>query len=170
MQDKVITRGADQPHPIDIHVGSRLRERRMLLSVPQDQLAKQTGITFQQIQKYESGRNRVSASRLYEFSRILDVPIAYFFSGFRQLTGLTPDENVAYGLSDQAQENFGGFERTASANAFTPGSWTTERDTLDLVRAFQSIKNPKMQKEFLRFAKQMAASLSAPADDNKGDE
>ncbi len=144
------------PHPIDIHVGSRLRERRLLLSVPQDQLAKQTGITFQQIQKYESGRNRVSASRLYEFAKILDVPVNYFFPiGYQE---------IAYGLSDQGQQAFIGESEVAGA-APAASHWLQDRDTLELVRAFQSIKNPKLQKDFLRFAKQMASSLTSSPDE-----
>lgn len=67
------------PHPVDIHVGSRLRLRRMMLGLSQSRLGESVGLTFQQIQKYERGANRMGASRLYELARILDVPISYFF-------------------------------------------------------------------------------------------
>lgn len=67
------------PHRVDIHVGERLRVRRTLLGMSQTTLATAVGLTFQQIQKYERGTNRVSASKLYEFSQIFDVPISYFF-------------------------------------------------------------------------------------------
>ena len=144
MQDTVY-KAPDAPHPIDIHVGSRLRERRMLLSIPQDQLAKQTGITFQQVQKYESGRNRVSASRLFEFANILSVPVTYFFPSACQ--------EQAYGLSDQDQAAFDGPERPSVPH------WLQDRDTLELIRSFQAIRDPKLQKHVLSLVKQMAASV-----------
>lgn len=146
IQQKVKEQGADVPHPIDVHVGHRLRERRILLAIPQDQLAKQTGITFQQIQKYESGRNRVSASRLYEFASILNVPVAYFFPH-----GYT---DAAYGLSDQDQAAFDGPGEPVAS----PPNWLQERDTRELVRAFQAIRDPKLQKHVLSLVKQMATT------------
>jgi len=68
-------------HPIDVNVGRRIRQRRWMLGMTQQQLAQNVGIKFQQIQKYESGMNRVSASRLYEIALALDVPISFFFEG-----------------------------------------------------------------------------------------
>ena len=67
------------PNPIDVHVGSRIRLRRTLLGMSQERLAEAIGLTFQQVQKYEKGANRVSSSRLYDLAGILDVPLAYFF-------------------------------------------------------------------------------------------
>src|ERR1700759_4487854 len=67
------------PNPIDVHVGSRVRLRRTLLGLSQERLAEAIGLTFQQVQKYERGANRVGSSRLFDLSRVLDVPIAYFF-------------------------------------------------------------------------------------------
>ena len=67
------------PNPIDVHVGSRVRLRRTLLGMSQERLAEAIGLTFQQVQKYEKGANRVSSSRLYDLPGILDVPLAYFF-------------------------------------------------------------------------------------------
>jgi len=69
----------DGPHPIDVHVGHRVRERRTLLGLSQSHLAEQVGLTFQQIQKYERGTNRISASRLWQLSEVLGVPISWFF-------------------------------------------------------------------------------------------
>ncbi|MDA0239837.1 MAG: helix-turn-helix transcriptional regulator [Proteobacteria bacterium] len=69
----------DGPHPIDVHVGRRMREKRTLLGLSQSHLAEKVGLTFQQIQKYERGTNRISASRLWQLSEILGVPIAWFF-------------------------------------------------------------------------------------------
>lgn len=69
------------PNPVDIHVGSRVRLRRTLLGMSQEMLGDAIGLTFQQIQKYERGTNRISASRLYDLSRALDVPVSFFFDG-----------------------------------------------------------------------------------------
>jgi transcriptional regulator with XRE-family HTH domain len=72
---------AAAPHHVDVHVGSRIRLRRKLRGISQQQLAEALGLTFQQVQKYERGANRVSASKLFEAARMLDVPIGYFFEG-----------------------------------------------------------------------------------------
>ncbi|MDG1288254.1 MAG: helix-turn-helix transcriptional regulator [Lentibacter sp.] len=68
-------------HPVDVHVGKRVRHRRWLVGMTQQQLAEKVGIKFQQIQKYETGANRVSASRLWDISEVLDVPVSFFFEG-----------------------------------------------------------------------------------------
>ena len=68
-------------HPVDLHVGTRLRQRRDMLRVTQTELAGRLGVSFQQVQKYEKGRNRISASRLWELASALGVPVAYFFEG-----------------------------------------------------------------------------------------
>lgn len=69
------------PHLVDVHVGQRVRQRRWMLGITQQQLADQAGIKFQQIQKYESGANRVSSSRLWDIAHVLEVPVAFFFEG-----------------------------------------------------------------------------------------
>src|SRR6185369_2529188 len=69
----------DTPSPVDVHVGSRVRLRRTLLGMSQEKLGTAIGLTFQQIQKYERGSNRIGSSRLYEFAKVLDVPVSYFF-------------------------------------------------------------------------------------------
>ncbi|MDD9911943.1 MAG: helix-turn-helix transcriptional regulator [Alphaproteobacteria bacterium] len=77
------------PHPIDIHVGQRLKQQRKLQGISQESLAKQLGITFQQIQKYENGTNRISASKLYELSQILKAPVQFFFENCQKTPQLT---------------------------------------------------------------------------------
>ncbi|WP_108483059.1 helix-turn-helix domain-containing protein [Oceaniglobus ichthyenteri] len=72
-------------HPVDVHVGKRVRHRRWMLGMTQQQLAQHVGIKFQQIQKYETGMNRVSASRLWDIASALDVPVAYFFEGMDEI-------------------------------------------------------------------------------------
>lgn len=76
------------PHPVDLHVGRRLRQARWMRSITQAELAERVGIRFQQLQKYETGRNRVSASRLWQLATALELPVAYFFEG---LDGGTAD-------------------------------------------------------------------------------
>jgi transcriptional regulator with XRE-family HTH domain len=68
-------------HPVDVQVGKRIRQRRFCLKITQQQLSSQVGVKFQQIQKYETGKNRVSASRLWDISNVLDVPVSFFFDG-----------------------------------------------------------------------------------------
>ncbi len=76
-----------QPNPIDIHVGSRLKLRRTMLGMTQEKLGDKLGVTFQQVQKYEKGANRIGASRLQEISQILDVPVSFFFEDAIQADG-----------------------------------------------------------------------------------
>src|ERR1700759_1086976 len=72
-------RPAGKPNPVDVHVGSRVRLRRTLLGMSQEKLGEAIGLTFQQVQKYERGANRIGASRLFDLSRVLDVPVSFFF-------------------------------------------------------------------------------------------
>lgn len=87
-------RGGSGPHPVDVHAGSRLRQRRTLLGMSQGTLGERVGLTFQQIQKYERGTNRMGASRLYELAAVLDIPVSYFFDEFvaREASGLPSTE------------------------------------------------------------------------------
>lgn len=91
------------PDPVDIYVGQRLREQRIRAGISQEKIADCTGVTFQQIQKYEMAKNRVSASRLYQFSRILNVDIGYFFDGFES----SEIQSMSEGLSDTNQQAYG---------------------------------------------------------------
>ena len=107
-------------HPVDTHVGKRVRHRRKLLGMTQQQLAKTVGIRFQQIQKYESGANRISASRLWDLSSALQVPVAYFFEGLAN-----------------------GVENGAHVTALDPDIMH-DKETIDLVRAYYGLsKHPR---------------------------
>lgn len=75
------------PNPVDIYVGSKLRERRTLLGISQNKLGDLIGVTFQQIQKYEKGSNRMGASRLYQIAKVLLIPVSYFFEGYEEAEG-----------------------------------------------------------------------------------
>src|SRR5690242_3673604 len=99
-----------RPSPIDVHVGSRIRLRRTLLGMSQERLGEALGLTFQQVQKYERGVNRVGASRLFDLSRVLDVPISFFFDDMPEnlsaTFGGTPMPRRVLGLAE-SQEGFG---------------------------------------------------------------
>ena len=108
-------------NPVDLHVGQRLRQRRSLLGMTQQKLAAAVGIKFQQIQKYESGANRVSASRLWALAQALDVPVAYFFEGAHAATSQAP--------------------RIAGTDSGIAAEVLAERETIDLVRAYYLLQD-----------------------------
>ncbi len=125
--------------PIDIHVGARLRLRRNLFGISQTDLGKALGVTFQQVQKYEKGTNRISASRLFNLSRVLDVPISFFFED------LSP---AAAG---------GGRRRTrrlseAPAAVLEPDS-LSKPETVELIRAYYRVTDPELRKRVLDLLK-----------------
>jgi transcriptional regulator with XRE-family HTH domain len=135
------------PNPVDIHVGSRVRLRRTLLGLSQEKLGEAVGLTFQQIQKYERGANRIGASRLFEFSRILDVPVSFFFDDMAERT--KPSDaagNLAF--SDQPQ-------------APLEPDPLTRRETLELVRAYYRISDPHVRKRLFELAKSLGTSEGA---------
>ena len=119
---------AKNPHPVDIHVGSRVRLRRTLLGMSQEKLGNAVSLTFQQIQKYERGANRIGSSRLFQFSQILNVPVSFFFDDMPAEVGPVPRE------IDDA--NAGADEETRY----------TRRETLELVRAYYQIKDRRLRK------------------------
>jgi transcriptional regulator with XRE-family HTH domain len=81
-------------HPVDAHVGKRVRHRRWMVGMTQQQLAEKVGIKFQQIQKYETGMNRISASRLWDIAEALNVPVSFFFEGLREEPGETTEPDM----------------------------------------------------------------------------
>lgn len=100
-------------HPVDLHVGKRLRHRRWMTGMTQQQLANAVGIKFQQIQKYESGANRISASRLYDLSVALDIEVSFFFDGLDEEMEMAPDAKP---------------------------DLLTDKETLELVRAYYALE------------------------------
>ncbi len=132
---------AKKPNPIDIHVGSRVRLRRMLVGMSQEKLGVQMGLTFQQIQKYEKGTNRIGASRLYQISRILGVPVQFFFEE-------APMEMNMAASSD------GGFQESKS-EAFIM-EFLNSREGLELNRAFVKIADSKQRKRVVDLVRSMA--------------
>ena len=140
-----------QPNPVDVHLGQRLRQRRILLGVSQEELGLAVGLTFQQIQKYEYGLNRVGTSRLWDLSRALGCPVAYFFE---DMDGKTADASPRHlqagyqGLSDTELHSLG--EAQASADS------SSRREALMLVRAYTAIKKASVRRQIL----DLACSLS----------
>ena len=90
-----------RPNPIDLHVGARVRMRRKILRISQEKLAEELNLTFQQIQKYERGSNRISASKLYEIAKALRTPVPYFFDGLAD-----PSSVPNYGFAEAGPEQF----------------------------------------------------------------
>lgn len=117
-------KGTFMKHPVDVHVGKRIRHRRWMVGMTQQQLAEKVGIKFQQIQKYETGMNRVSASRLWDISESLDVPIRFFFEGL---------DNAE---AEQAKETP------------VPGDILADKEALELVRSYYSIPENQRRRLF----------------------
>jgi transcriptional regulator with XRE-family HTH domain len=144
---------SDKPNPIDVHVGRRLRLRRTLLGMSQERLAQLLGLTFQQIQKYERGVNRIGSSRLYELGQILDVPISFFFDDMAD--GGHAPVLLAHGLAeDQADFAFDG----------TSDLQLDKRETLEFVRAYNRILDPAVRKRLFELAKALANLYDSPRD------
>ena len=124
--------------PIDVHVGLRIRQRRVLLGMTQVALGQAVGLTFQQVQKYEKGKNRASASRLYEFAVILDVPVEHFFEGLSN--------------SDSAKAT----RSTGRLPRIDPQIVSTKRETLELVRAYYKIRDSRVQEQVVNLIRAVA--------------
>ncbi len=137
--------GTGVPNPVDVHVGARLRVRRTLLGMSQTMLGEAIGLTFQQVQKYESGANRISASRLFDLSRLLDVPIQNFFDDMPTAVAAT---SPALG---------GGKAKKPPSHEPDP---MAKRETLELVRAYYKITDPEIRKHLLAMAKTLGAAAS----------
>ena len=127
-----------QPNPIDIHVGSRIRLRRTMLGMSQEKLGESLGITFQQVQKYEKGTNRVGASRLQNISAILNVPVSFFFE---DAPGETPPDGAS------------GMEENAATYVV---NFLSSSEGLQLNRAFVRISDPKVRRRIIDLVKTLA--------------
>lgn len=130
-----------RPNPIDVHVGGRVRMRRMLLGMSQEKLGELLGLTFQQIQKYEKGTNRIGASRLFELSRILAVPVQYFYDE-------APNIGTAEGQAGFAEQNGSGTEYVVD--------FVGSREGIELNRAFLRITNPKIRRSIVELVRSLA--------------
>jgi len=132
----------DAPHPIDAYVGGRIRLRRVQLGMSQTALAERIGVSFQAVQKYESGDIRISASRLYEAAQVLEAPPAYFFEGY-------PDSLAAANLAQ------------ATLDAMDAPQ---QREIMSLIRGFYGIRDRHVQTEILRLIARLAQRAGATED------
>lgn len=131
------------PHPIDIHVGARVKLRRNFLGMSQEKLGKAIGLTFQQVQKYEKGTNRVGASRLFELSQVLSVPVSYFYEG-------APSTAQSSGLAEES-------------DSYEPDPMS-RRETIDLIRAYYLIEDQTVRRRILDLVRSMSTKETPPED------
>ena len=132
-----------KPNPVDVHVGGRVRLRRTLLGMSQEKLGEAIGLTFQQVQKYERGANRIGASRLWDLSRVLDCPISFFFEEMDEGTASSSPRNLNMESPDiEPQEN----------------DPMAKRETLELVRAYYRIKDYHVRRRIYELAKSLATT------------
>jgi transcriptional regulator with XRE-family HTH domain len=140
------TRGrmpSGKPNPVDVHVGARVRLRRTLLGMSQEKLGEAIGLTFQQVQKYERGANRIGASRLWDLSRVLDCPMSFFFEEM--------DDETA----SSSPRNLSGDSRDLEPRDNDP---MTKRETLELVRAYYRINDYHVRRRIYELAKSLAST------------
>ena len=140
--------GTGIPSPVDVHVGARLRVCRTLLGMSQTTLGDAIGLTFQQVQKYERGSNRISASRLFALTRVLDVPIEYFF------------DDMPAAVEACSPGRGGG--KAKKPPSYEPNPIAT-RETLELVRAYYKITDPQIRNRLYKLT--MAAGAAASRSD-----
>jgi transcriptional regulator with XRE-family HTH domain len=136
----------ETPNPIDIRVGARLRLRRNMLGLSQEKLGEAIGLTFQQVQKYERGANRIGASRLHELSRVLDVPVSFFFN--------ETDPVRAPAMGGFAEPPVDAFEADP----------LRKQETVELVRAYFAIEDATVRRSLLDLAKALAGGSDATAE------
>jgi len=167
---KVEPKSAAAAGPVEVHVGNRIRLRRTLLGLSQEKLGEALGLTFQQIQKYERGANRVGASRLYDLARVLDVPIGFFFDDMQDGTpkpAASPAPAFAAGFAE-TQATFGGPPSKAAAPVpprlfdlpVDEAALFSRRETVDLVRSYYRIPDQSVRKRML----DLIRTLGAPDD------
>jgi transcriptional regulator with XRE-family HTH domain len=137
-----------KPNPIDVHVGGRVRLRRSLLGMSQEKLGEAIGLTFQQVQKYERGANRIGASRLFDLSRVLDVPVSFFFDDMSDDISQQSPRMMIAGLAEELPTAFN----------VDP---LAKRETLELVRAYYRIADPQVRKRVFELAKALANASEA---------
>ncbi len=150
---EALERGTRRPNPVDVHVGNRVRLQRMLIGISQEKLGERLGLTFQQVQKYEKGINRIGASRLFELSRVLGVPVQFFYD---DAPGSGAQHGAAPGFAD----------RSSDSHVF---EFLSSREGLELNRAFSRITDPKVRKSVLDLVRSLAdeaagGDYQAPSD------
>ena len=130
----------EKPNPIDVQVGSRVRLRRSMLGLSQEKLGEAIGLTFQQVQKYERGANRIGASRLHELSRVLDVPVSFFFDDVDPVRAPA----IPSGFAESPAEGF-------------DSDPLRRRETVELIDAYYAIDDPAVRRRLYELARTLAA-------------
>lgn len=133
------------PNPVDIHVGTRVRLRRQVMKMSQEKLGDQLGVTFQQVQKYERGANRVGASRLWKMSQVLDVPVGFFYDGLDEAGGSTE-----FATDDQLPIVY---------------EFINSTDGVNLAKAVSQIKNKAVRRQILELARSLAKDAASGEED-----
>ena len=133
------------PNPIDIHVGTRVRLRRQVMKMSQEKLGDQLGVTFQQVQKYERGANRVGASRLWKMSQVMEVPVGFFFDGLDQIGAVTE-----FAEDDQMPIVY---------------DFINSTDGVSLAKAVSQIKNKAVRRQILELARSLAKDAGADVEE-----
>ena len=127
-----------QPNPVDIYVGSRLKLRRLILGISQKKMAEKLGITFQQVQKYENGINRISASRLWDISKLLKVQVEYFFDGMNESIQAQSPRSLRKNTISSRQEIGESFDDPM-----------LRQESIRLIKAYSRINNEKLCRKLL---------------------
>jgi transcriptional regulator with XRE-family HTH domain len=141
-EEEAEEKGSRRPNPVDIHVGGRVRFRRMLLGMSQEKLGERLGLTFQQVQKYEKGVNRIGASRLFDLSQVLQVPIQFFYE---EAPGTLDQNNLDHGR---------GFAERGSESHIV--EFLNTRDGLEMNKAFVRIHDIKVRRAIVELVRQLA--------------
>jgi transcriptional regulator with XRE-family HTH domain len=142
----------DHPNPIDVHVGSRVRLRRTLLGMSQEKLGEAIGLTFQQVQKYERGTNRIGASRLWELSAVLEVPVQFFF-------GEMAPETLAQ--MSRITSRVPAPDPDGASAALAAAGPITKPETMELIRAYDRIPIASVRRRLYELTKTLANELGA---------
>ena len=140
-----VPRGSRRANPMDVHVGTRVRLRRMLLGMSQEKLGEHLGLTFQQVQKYEKGVNRVGASRLFDLAKVLGVPVQFFY------------DEAPSGAHGHAAPHAGFAEQPSESYVV---EFLGSREGLELNKAFARIKDPKVRRSIVEMVKTLAGEGS----------
>jgi transcriptional regulator with XRE-family HTH domain len=138
-------RGSRRANPMDVHVGSRVRLRRMLLGMSQEKLGEHLGLTFQQVQKYEKGVNRIGASRLFDLAKVLGVPVQFFYD--EAPSGAQSAGAVLHGFAEQPDESY-------------VVEFLGSREGLELNKAFARISDPKVRRSIVELVRALAGEDS----------
>jgi transcriptional regulator with XRE-family HTH domain len=140
-EEREFEKGSRKPNPVDIHVGGRVRFRRMLLGMSQEKLGERLGLTFQQVQKYEKGINRIGASRLFDLSHVLGVPVQFFYDEAPAAYENTPSRDV-------------GFAERQTESYIT--EFLNTRDGLELNKAFVKITDGRQRRAIVDLVRSLA--------------